>query len=111
MTGLVHRIERRAAAAARRLAVLVAAAALAAVGLGFLTSAVWTILAESEGAVFASTALGLGFIGIAAVALGVLSLLRHRRPPPAPRADPAVAAGMLAEAFVAGLTAGRAARR
>lgn len=109
--GLFDRLEARAAATARRLGVLAVALLLSAVGLALLAAAGWMVLAAAHGAVFASVAMGLGFLGTGLLTLGVLAATASRPPPAPARPDPAVAAGLIAEAFVAGITAGRAARR
>ncbi|MCX7646399.1 MAG: hypothetical protein N2Z62_14040 [Rhodobacteraceae bacterium] len=108
--GLFDRLESRAAATARRLGILAGALLLSAIGLGLLASAGWMALAASHGAVFASVAMGLGFLGVGLLTLGILAATARPAAEP-PRPDPAVAAGLIAEAFVAGITAGRAARR
>lgn len=110
MRGLVDRLESKAAATARRLGIVAGALLLSAIGLGLLASAGWMVLAAVHGAVFASVAMGLGFLGVGLLTLGILAATARPVAEP-PRPDPAVAAGLIAEAFVAGITAGRAARR
>lgn len=110
MLGLFDRIIARAAASARRLGILSGALAISALGAGFLISAGWMVLAAEHGAVFASTVLGLGCLGVGLATVGLVAAMGKPVQPPV-RTDPAVAAGLLAEAFVAGLTAGRQARR
>lgn len=110
MRGVLDRLQDRAAASARRLGLFAGALALLTIGLGFLAAAGWMMLVEARGAVFAATVFGLGFAGTGLAAIGMLAATARRAPPPL-RPDVAAAAGLLAEAFVAGLAAGRQARR
>ena len=64
MLGLEHKIEK----VAKKTAAFSAGGLLAIVGVGFLTSAAWILLAELETPLFAATTIGLAYVGLALIA-------------------------------------------
>lgn len=71
--------------AARRAAFGLTAGLFLMVGSGFLLSALWLVLEEARGAIFASTLIGLSLAGLGLIFLAV-ALSRRRRPPTATEA-------------------------
>ncbi|RFP91054.1 phage holin family protein [Rhodobacteraceae bacterium 63075] len=122
MTGFVSAIQDRARQAARATAFSVMGVVFGLVGLGFLTVALWIVVANHESALVAYSVIGglyvvLGFILLALGAqtggspdTGHRSGHRHDtrdHAPEAPAKEPLV---QIAEGFAVGMQAGRAMR-
>ena len=104
---MIGLIEQKLAMAGRRAAMGATGVLLVATGAGFLTLALWIVLAEAFGAAIASLIVGAGFIGMGLIVLGVSSSQRKVAPrPDATAADPRRTDMMMAtvEAFFVGLT-------
>jgi small-conductance mechanosensitive channel len=109
MRGLVDQVRRRARNAARAAAFTVAGVVFGLAGLGFLTVALWILIATYESALVAYAVIGTLYLilGFCFIALGAQSTDAEAVPTePAPK-DPFL---QVAEAFAVGLQAGRAAR-
>lgn len=118
MTGFVSAIQDRARQAARATAFSVMGVMFGLVGLGFLTVALWIVVANHESALVAYSVIGglyvvLGFILLALGAqTGGSPDTGHRHDthdhaPEAPAKEPLV---QIAEGFAVGMQAGRAMR-
>lgn len=109
MRGLVAQVRRRARNAARAAAFTVAGVVFGLAGLGFLTVALWILIATYESALVAYAVIGTLYLilGFCFMALGAQSTdAEAALTEPAPK-DPFL---QVAEAFAVGLQAGRAAR-
>lgn len=119
---LVSDAKHTARATARAAAMSVLGTIFAMIGLGFLTVALWLLLAAQEGALFAATVIGVlycavGFM-ILALATRGKSKTHHTSPTHAHSAHPSHPAHpdgraplmQLAEGFALGMQAGRSAR-
>jgi Putative Actinobacterial Holin-X, holin superfamily III len=112
MTGVIDDIKARSAHAARRAAFGAGATALILVGVGFLTSAAWMMLAQMQSPLFAATVIGCAYVGIGLVGVGI-AVSSSETSRPTIDASHASSEGKraadlppLAEAFVFGLNAG-----
>lgn len=109
MNGLVSHFRRRARNAARAAAFTAAGVVFGLTGLGFLTVALWILIATYESALVAHAVIGALYLilGFCFLALGGQSTDAETAPEqPAPK-SPLL---QVAEAFAVGLEAGRAAR-
>jgi Putative Actinobacterial Holin-X, holin superfamily III len=116
MTGVIDDIKARSAHAARRAAFGAGATAFILVGVGFLTSAAWMMLAQMQSPLFAATVIGCAYVGIGLVGVGIaVSSSDTSRPTIDASIDASHASSEgkraadlppLAEAFVFGLNAG-----
>lgn len=104
---MIRAIRYGAADIARRSALGLAGALLLAVGLGFVTAAVWRSLALSYGSIGASLILGAIYLGLGLVCL---AFARWSEPPPPPVRRDRTASRMV-EAFFEGVEAGVRTRR
>lgn len=109
MSGLVSHFRRRARNAARAAAFTVAGVVFGLTGLGFLTVALWILIATSESALVAHSVIGALYLtlGFCFMALGGQSTDAETAPHQPAAKDPFL---QVAEAFAVGLQAGRAAR-
>ncbi|MEI4260806.1 hypothetical protein V8352_03410 [Roseovarius sp. D0-M9] len=116
---MVEALKMRSARAIRRALLRGIGVALVAVGVGFLASAGWILLAEAYSNLFASLIMGGIFLGLGLIFLGVASSSKDRREDIMAEAaaahDPAAPPSRsnmspLAEAFIIGLNAAHAAR-
>ena len=112
MTGVIDDIKARSAHAARRAAFGAGATAFILVGVGFLTSAAWMMLAQMQSPLFAATVIGCAYVGIGLVGVGI-AVSSSETSRPTIDASHASSEGKraadlppLAEAFVFGLNAG-----
>lgn len=118
MNGLLSQVKREARLKARALALGVIATVFLLVGLGFLSVALWMVVAVEYGALIAFQVLGGLYVilGVICLLLRPASQGGHQsasdqpgsRPDPSQQPDPLV---RMATGFAAGLQAGRAARR
>lgn len=109
MSGIVTHFRRRARNAARAAAFTVAGVIFCLTGLGFLTVALWILIATYESVLVAHAVIGALYLvlGFCFLALGGQSTDTEAAPEqPAPK-EPLL---QVAEAFAVGLQAGRAAR-
>ena len=97
-------LERKLAKAARRSALAGVGVLMAIVGLGFVTVAGWLVLSELRDTTFAAMVLGMIYLGVGTIALGLAC--SRPRPHPAPLPDPNPLAALL-PAFLAGFAQGR----
>lgn len=74
---MIGDIDKKFARAGRRAALSTAALLCFAVGAAFLTVALWLVLVALYDATLAATIIGLGYVGIAAIFLGVARQSRH----------------------------------
>ena len=85
------------------------------VGLGFLSAAVWIVLAEMRSPLFAATVIGGGLTGLGLIFLGIAKAVST--PPKAPekklgtKDTSDIPLAELVEGFLIGLEAGRKSRR
>jgi len=113
MTGFFSNMGARLRNAARATAFSVMGVVFGLAGLGFLTVALWIVLAVHEGVLVAYTVIGALYLvlGLCLMALGAqgggADEPRRADPPSEPPKDPLV---QLAEGFAMGMQAGRAMR-
>ncbi|GAW35147.1 hypothetical protein RA2_02207 [Roseovarius sp. A-2] len=113
MTGFFSTMGARLRNAARATAFSVMGVVFGLAGLGFLTVALWIVLAVNEGVLVAYTVIGALYLvlGFCLMALGAqgggADEPRSAAPPSEPPKDPLV---QLAEGFAMGMQAGRAMR-
>ncbi|SEM48193.1 Putative Holin-X, holin superfamily III [Roseovarius tolerans] len=113
MTGFFSTMGARLRNAARATAFSVMGVVFGLAGLGFLTVALWILLAAHEGVLMAYTVIGALYLvlGFCLMALGAqgggAEEPRRAAPPSEPTKDPLV---QLAEGFAMGMQAGRAMR-
>lgn len=109
MSGIVSHLRRRARNAARAAAFTVAGVVFGLTGLGFLTVALWILIATYESALVAHAVVGALYLvlGCCFLALGRQSTDTDTAPEETPPKDPLL---QVVEAFATGLQAGRAAR-
>ncbi|MGX0978243.1 ABC-type multidrug transport system fused ATPase/permease subunit [Roseovarius sp. MBR-51] len=109
MGGIVSHLRRRARNAARAAAFTVAGVVFGLAGLGFLTVALWILIATYESALVAHTVIGALYLvlGFCFLALGSQSTDAETAPEQPPAKEPLL---QVAEAFAVGLQAGRSAR-
>jgi len=115
MAGFLSDMRRRARATARAAAFSAIGVIFALTGLGFLTVALWILIATYESPLVAHAVIGALylFLGVCFLALGGQKSESRpaepvESPPQTPAKDPIL---QMAEAFAVGLQAGRAARR
>lgn len=109
MSGIVSHLRHRARNAARAAAFTVAGVVFGLAGLGFLTVALWILLATYESALVAHTVIGVLYLvlGFCFLALGGQSTAAETAAEQTPPKEPLL---QVAEAFGVGFQAGRAAR-
>ena len=109
MRGLVAQVRRRARNAARAAAFTVAGVVFGLAGLGFLTVALWILIATYESALVAHAVIGTLYLilGFCFLALGSQSTEAEAAPEERAAKDPFL---QVAEGFAMGLAAGREAR-
>lgn len=113
MQGFLLSLGARLRIAARATALSIMGVIFGLVGLGFLTVALWILLATHEGVLVAHTVIGALYliIGICLMLIGAqesgAERPRAEDPSPEPGRDPFV---QIAEGFATGMQAGRAAR-
>ncbi len=73
-------LENKIGEAARKVAAFILGGLLATVGVGFLTAASWFALTETQSQVFAATVIGLVYLGVGAVAIGIGTMSRRATP-------------------------------
>ena len=100
----MSRLGDKIAHSTRNLCMAVIGGVFALVGLAFLTSAGWSLIALVYGGPMASLAIG-------GIYLGVGLLIFTLRPSPPPPAPPAATGQSLAGAFLSGFESGRCAHR
>lgn len=98
--------------AAKRAALSTLAGLMIVVGLGFLTTALFILIASTHSALFATSVIGGIYFGVGLILLAVSMPSRRRRIPHTPAIDPTAAViAQVTEGFITGLHAGRATRR
>lgn len=110
---LLHSLRRSVRRTAGRLAMTSVAGLLVAVGIGFLTAALWMLIAATHGAMMAATIIGGLYVGVGLIMIAVAMPDRSRHHHHhTPAVDPtALMMAQIAEGFVTGMRAGRATRR
>ncbi len=116
--GLISAVKHRSARAVKRALMRAVGAVFLLVGIAFLTSAGWIVLAEAYSTLFAALIISGVFLGIGLILLGIAATSRERREYDAedallrdPAAPPAPGTmSPLAEAFIIGLNAAQAVR-
>lgn len=114
MSALLYSVRRSVRRTARSVAFSGIAAILLLVGIAFLTTAGWMLIAASYGALFANAVIGGIFVGLGLIFLAFSFSSprpRHHHVPPAPVDPTAHMIAQLTEGFVTGMKAGRATRR
>ncbi len=99
----VYRAER----AAQRTALSVVGTLFILIGGAFFVVALWITLVALKDAVFAALVIGGGFFGLGLIFFGISSIMKRKR---ARKVPTSTLATSVVEAFVVGLSAGRAGR-
>ncbi len=109
---MLQSLQYTAQRAAKRAALSTLAGLMMIVGLGFLTTALFLLIASTQGALFATAVIGAIYFGLGLILMAVALPSRRHVPqhPPAMHTTASMIA-QVTEGFVTGLNAGRAARR
>lgn len=98
--------------AAKRAALSTLAGLMMVVGLGFLTTALFILIASTHGALFATAVIGGIYFGLGLILLALATSSRRHTMRHPPVVDPTAALiAQVTEGFITGLNAGRATRR
>lgn len=109
---MLQSLQYTAQRAAKRAALSTLAGLMIIVGLGFLTTALFILIASTQGALFATATIGSIYFGLGLVLMAVALPSEHHVPRHSPMVHPTASlVAQVTEGFVTGLNAGRAARR